>query len=45
MQNRNLEEGTDADAMEEFYLLSCFHDLLRMPSYAIQEYQPRDNTA
>lgn len=45
MQNSNLEAGTDAQALEECYLLACFHDLLSMPSYAIQGYQPRSSGA
>ena len=41
-QDRNLEVGDDAEAIEECYLLAMSHSLLSLLSYRTQDHQPRD---
>jgi hypothetical protein len=36
------EAGVDAEAMEGWYLLPCFHGLLSFLSYRTQDHQTRD---
>jgi hypothetical protein len=38
------EAGADAEAMEGWHLLACFHGLLSFLSYRTQEHQTRDGT-
>jgi len=44
-QDRNLEAGADAEAVEEGCLLACFPWLSQPASYRTQDHQPRDGTA
>jgi hypothetical protein len=39
------EAGVDAEAMEGWYLLACFHSLFSFLSYRTQDHQPRDGTS
>jgi hypothetical protein len=43
-QSRNLEAGTETEAVERGYLLACFYSLLCLPSYSIQDPQLRSST-
>jgi hypothetical protein len=39
------EAGVDAEAMEGWYLLACFHGLLSFLYYRTQDHQTRDGTS
>jgi hypothetical protein len=43
-QDRNLEAGAEAEAMEGYYLLFVHHGLIILLSYRTQNHQPRDGT-
>lgn len=43
-QGRNLEAGSDAEAMEEYCLQACSSWLAQPSSYRTKDHQPRDGT-
>lgn len=40
-QDKNLEAGTEVEAMEECWLLACSHSILRLLFYPSQGHLPR----
>ena len=40
-QDKNLEAGTEVEAMEECWLLACSHSVLRLLFYTSQGHLPR----